>query len=87
MAGGDFAAAVMCLHCLARADRVGEGQETDWYVCSACGQKFGVDWSEDGPPRSPAWPPMPAQLAEARRLRPWLADAPPGAPPASDRPG
>lgn len=70
MAGGPFADAVMCLTCLERADRVGEGQETDWYVCSVCGQKFGVDWSDAGPPQAPAWPPTAAQIAEARRLRP-----------------
>ncbi len=77
MAGGPFAAAVMCVFCLARADRVAEGLETDMYMCSACGKKFCVDWAHDGPPQSPAWPPTAEQLEEARRSLPWLGDAPP----------
>lgn len=80
MAGGPFAAAVMCLTCLGRADRTGEGQETDWYLCSRCGKKFGMDWS-DGAPQTPEWPPTAAHLAEVRRLYPWLVDAIPADPP------
>lgn len=76
MAGGPFATAVLCLTCPGRAERVGEGQETDWYVCSRCGRKFGVDWS-DGPPQAPTWPPTAAQLAAARRFWPATSgDAP-----------
>jgi hypothetical protein len=56
MAGGSNAAIVPCVNCGGKAPRTSEGLETDWYVCSECGKKFGIDWDHDGPPDKPCWP-------------------------------
>ncbi len=61
MAGGIYAAAVPCLKCAGRADRIYEGLEDDYYRCSACGYEFGIDWSYAGAPSAPAGP-LPRQL-------------------------
>lgn len=78
MAGGLNASVVMCLQCLGRAVRTGEGFEDDWYRCEACGASFGVDWS-CGAPSRPCWPPSPQELEAARayldRLRGRARDA------------
>lgn len=66
MAGGMYAAAVPCLRCAERADRVVDGLETDYYRCTACGYQFGIDWATSGPPQTPCWPISPAD-AQARR--------------------
>ncbi|MBS1120091.1 MAG: hypothetical protein H6Q90_2319 [Deltaproteobacteria bacterium] len=68
MAGGPFAHAVPCMHCFDRAERTGEGLETDWYRCPA-GHEFGVDWDAAGPPTSSRWPPSAAEIAEFERFR------------------
>jgi hypothetical protein len=57
MAGGPNAAVVPCMWCQGKSNRTSEGLETDWYLCEACGQKFGLDWEESGPPEAPCWPP------------------------------
>ncbi|MGZ3474132.1 MAG: hypothetical protein ACXWUG_07255 [Polyangiales bacterium] len=44
------------MKCFARAERTSEGQETDLYRCEQ-GHEFGIDWSPEGPPTSPRWPP------------------------------
>lgn len=64
MAGGPNAAATGCWRCAERADRVGEGRETDWYVCRSCGFRFGIDFDACGPPDEPMWPLKPEQRAE-----------------------
>jgi len=53
MAGGIYAAAVPCLKCGERADRIYEGLEDDYYRCQTCGYEFGIDWSYAGPPATP----------------------------------
>jgi hypothetical protein len=35
-------------------------------MCSECGDKFGIDWSVDGPPQSPCWP---ISEEEAKKIR------------------
>jgi hypothetical protein len=64
MAGGPNAEAAPCLHCAERADRVSEGLETDYFLCSACGSKFGIDFDAAGPPDAPMWPPTAEEKAE-----------------------
>ena len=68
MAGGLYAATVMCLECLGRADRTAEGIENDQYLCSSCGRGFGIDWSR-GAPMAPIWPPTAQEMAQARAIR------------------
>ncbi len=68
MAGGPNASVAPCLTCFAAADRTGEGVETDVYRC-ADGHAFGIDWSVDGPPSSPRWPPSAEQRAHFERFR------------------
>jgi len=50
MAGGENAEYVPCGKCSARAIRVSEGIETDWYRCTQCAAEFGIDWDGKGPP-------------------------------------
>ena len=38
-------------------------------------QVTGVDWSVDGPPQSPRWPPSDAERALFERVRAWRAGA------------
>lgn len=66
MAGGIYAAAVPCLKCAGRADRIYEGLEDDYYRCSACDYEFGIDWASAGPPLKPCWPISEAEAAERR---------------------
>lgn len=60
MAGGEFAAEVVCMTCygddgvLTRALRVHEGYEADRYRCEK-GHAFTMDWPE--PANEPQWPP------------------------------
>lgn len=68
MAGGPFAAFVMCLHCGRRAARTSEGLEDDYYHCDACGSTFGIDWSH-GQPTKPCWPPDEEQRAAFVKMR------------------
>ena len=68
MAGGINAAIVPCLKCVGRAVRTSEGIEDDWYECTECGSKFGIDWSHGGPPQKPCWPLSEAEDKEARRI-------------------
>jgi hypothetical protein len=68
MAGGSNAATVACWKCVGRAVRTDEGAENDWYECTECGFKFGVDWSRCGPPQKPCWPLTAEETAEARRM-------------------
>jgi hypothetical protein len=68
MAGGPFASAVPCMQCFARAERTGEGQETDWYRCAA-GHTFGIDWATGGPPTAPRWPPSAEDRAMFEQVR------------------
>ncbi len=56
MAGGPNAEVVPCMMCFARAVRTYEGLEDDHYRCER-GHSFGIDWSHDGPPAKPCWPP------------------------------
>lgn len=58
MAGGEHARVVPCTLCGARAERTFEGLEDDHYRCER-GHAFGIDWSYDGPPDRPQWPPSP----------------------------
>lgn len=66
MAGGVNAAIVPCRKCAGPAHRTSEGTEDDYYMCSKCGDKFGIDWSVDGPPQSPCWP---ISEEEAKKIR------------------
>lgn len=68
MAGGRYAESTMCPQCLARADRVTEGVEDDYYACPSCGTRFGIDWSH-GQPKTPCWPPTKEQIEQAREVR------------------
>ena len=68
MAGGENAALVPCLNCVGRAIRTFEGMEDDWYECTECGAKFGIDWSHEGPPQKPCWPLSEEEIKEARRV-------------------
>ena len=68
MAGGVNAAIVPCIKCVGRADRTSVGLENDWYKCSECGHKFGIDWSHCGPPQTPRWPLTEEEAEEARRI-------------------
>jgi hypothetical protein len=61
MAGGSFAAIVTCHHCAGKAKRIGEGIESDFYLCGECGKKFFIDW-EEGEPEKPLWPPNEEEL-------------------------
>jgi hypothetical protein len=65
MAGGPNAAVVVCMYCTAKAPRVSEGLEDDWYQCDDCGRRFGIDWS-GGQPETLCWPPSPEQLRMIR---------------------
>lgn len=66
MAGGMYAEVVPCIWCAGESRRTHEGQENDSYNCLECGKSFMIDWSYDGPPRSPRWP-ISAEEAERRR--------------------
>ena len=68
MAGGPHAQVVACLHCLGRAERTHQGLEDDLYLCAA-GHTFGIDWSVDGPPGAPRWPPSAEEAAQFEWLR------------------
>ena len=68
MAGGVHAAAVPCIKCAQRADRVSEGLEDDYYQCHACGYQFVIDWSVEGPPQQPCWPITPATAPGRKTL-------------------
>ena len=68
MAGGINAAVVPCLQCVERADRISEGQENDYYRCSSCGYKFGIDWSHNGQPQKPCWPISEEEAAERKKM-------------------
>jgi hypothetical protein len=67
MAGGPYAAVVMCMLCTGKAIRIYEGYEDDTYQCEACGETFGIDWSR-GQPDAPCWPPSPEELELARQM-------------------
>ena len=70
MAGGPNAECVPCIRCAGKANRVSEGIETDYYQCSECAEKFGIDWEgAGGPPDQPRWPPSAEEVAEIRRIR------------------
>jgi hypothetical protein len=56
MAGGPNAEVVPCMTCFGRSVRTSEGLEDDYYRCEN-GHVFGIDWSYDGPPGKPCWPP------------------------------
>jgi hypothetical protein len=56
MAGNEFTKVVPCIECGARAQRTGEGVETDEYVCER-GHYFLIDWSHGPQPTAPLWPP------------------------------
>lgn len=68
MAGGVNAAIVPCSKCVGRAVRTSEGLETDWYSCTECGARFGIDWAYDGPPQTPCWPISEAEAEERRKV-------------------
>jgi hypothetical protein len=68
MAGGPNAQTVPCMQCFARAERTGEGLEDDLYCCEA-GHAFGIDWSVDGSPPTPRWPPSDAERALFEKFR------------------
>ena len=72
MSGGPHAQVVACMHCLGRAERTHEGLEDDLYRCEA-GHVFGVDWSVDGPPQAPRWPPPAEEKALFEKIRVWRA--------------
>lgn len=68
MAGGPNANVVMCLKCTEKANRISEGLEDDYYECEMCGYRFGIDWSLDGPPEKPCWPPSPEEIEAAKKV-------------------
>jgi hypothetical protein len=70
VAGGVNAAVVPCLKCGSSAHSTHEGQEDDYYKCTECGFKFGIDWSYDGPPQTPCWP---VSQGENEKRRKWAA--------------
>ena len=69
MAGGENAEYAPCGKCSAKAIRVTEGIETDWYRCTECAAEFGIDWDVEGPPDEPCWPPSEEWLADFRRYK------------------
>lgn len=68
MAGGVNAEIVPCMWCAGRARRVSEGIENDHYKCDECGKGFGIDWSHDGPPKTPCWPISEEEARERRAM-------------------
>ena len=68
MSGGENAEFVACTRCAEQALRMSEGIETNWYLCASCGNKFGIDWSYDGPPDVPQWPPTKEQVEAIKRM-------------------
>ena len=68
MAGGPHAFFVLCPNCAGRAKRVNEGTETDQYSCESCNYKYGIDWSYDGPPKAPCWPPTSEELEAVKKM-------------------
>jgi hypothetical protein len=69
MSGGPNAEIVPCLHCFEKAVRTSEGIEDDWYECTVCGKTFGIDWSYDGPPDAPRWPPTDEDRATFLKMK------------------
>ena len=54
--------------------RVSEGLEDDWYESTECERKLGIDWSVDGPPESPCWPPSDEDRAVFEEMSKLLAN-------------
>jgi len=71
MAGGPNAAVVPCMKCFGRAVRTSEGLENDAYRCEA-GHAFLVDWTYDGPPKEPRWPPTDEERARFEVMKKFL---------------
>jgi len=68
MAGGEYAAILPCLRCAGPADRIFEGLEDDHYRCRECHAEFAVDWSYDGPPKTPCWSISEEEAEECRQI-------------------
>ncbi|MEE2960234.1 MAG: hypothetical protein VYA34_05770 [Myxococcota bacterium] len=62
MAGGPNAQFVMCMQCASKSTRIDEGDKIDKYLCDQNGHEFSQDWSQEGPPSKPEWPPSVQRL-------------------------